>query len=231
MSRPSPAIAATLVQVSSRSDDLRDVILRFVILIAAIPLVAAQADTASAQFVGFYRGPIYPYGVGAWNYPYYGRSLSYGRGWGNRMVGTALSSNEFGMAQMIRASGYANLQDSKATENTLQARSEDLGNRTTWTSDYYQMRQAHRGHDASQDRLSMQDVTRIAHDAAPHDLDVNQANPTTGKIAWPVILQDARFIEDRDEVEHLYRSRATRASSTPKVTWRSTNRARRCCTP
>ena len=99
MSRPSPAIAATLVQVSSRSDDLRDVILRFVILIAAIPLVAAQADTASAQFVGFYRGPIYPYGVGAWNYPYYGRSLSYGRGWGNRMVGTALSSNEFGMAQ------------------------------------------------------------------------------------------------------------------------------------
>ena len=81
-------------------------------------------------------------------------------------------------------------------------------NRVTWTSDYYEVEQAHRGHDASQDRLSMQDVTRIAHDAAPHDLDVNQANPATGKISWPVILQDARFIEDRDEVESLYRSRA-----------------------
>jgi hypothetical protein len=179
-----------------------------VIVSAAIPLLAAQADKASAQFVGFYQGPIYPYGVGAWNYPYYGRRSSYGRGWGNRMAGTVLSSNEFGMAQMIRASGYANLQTSQATENTVQARSADLGNRVTWTNDYYQMRQAHRGNDASRDRLSMQDVTRIAHDAAPHDLDADQANPTTGKISWPVILQDARFIEDRDEIENLYRSRA-----------------------
>ena len=57
--------------------------------------------------------------------------------------------------------------------------------------------------------ISMQDVTRIAHDASPHDLDADQANPTTGKISWPVILQGwSRFIEDRDEVENLYRSRA-----------------------
>jgi hypothetical protein len=180
-----------------------------------VAVMGTAATPASAQFF-FPRRQIYPYGLTAWGgygwgNPYYGSR--YGRrGYGGRgygMPGTALSSAEFGTAQMMRASGYANLENSQAVKNELQARSQDVKNRVTWTSDYQQMRQAHRAGDAKGDRLSAADVAKFAHDAAPHELDPAQADPQTGKISWPVILQDVRYIEGRDEVENLYRTRVS----------------------
>ncbi|HVU88138.1 MAG TPA: hypothetical protein VHD36_12540 [Pirellulales bacterium] len=188
---------------------------RLLLAVLATVFVAAGATSASAQFF-FPRRAIYPYGFNAWGgygwgNPYYGygygrRSYS-GRGFG--MAGTPLSSAEFGAAQMMRASGYRNLENSQALRNDLQARSTDINNRATWTGDYYQMRQAHRASDARSDRLSAADVTKLAHDAAPHELDATQADPKTGKIRWPVILQDVRYIEGREEVENLYRTRVS----------------------
>jgi hypothetical protein len=143
-------------------------------------------------------------GFGGGFLPYGG--FGYG---GFGMVGTAQSSAEFGMASMIAASGYANLQNSMAVQNYEAARSQDINNRIQWTNAYYQMRQAHRAYIADHTRLSMDEITKIAHDAAPKRLDAEQLDPTTGKIHWPIILQDPKYIEACDELDNLFKSRAT----------------------
>ena len=91
----------------------------------------------------------------------------------------------------------------------MRPRSQDINNRIQWTNAYYQMRQAHRAYIADHTRLSMDEITKIAHDAAPKRLDAEQLDPTTGKIHWPIILQDPKYIEACDELDNLFKSRAT----------------------
>jgi hypothetical protein len=211
---------APRVIVGSRSQAKRRWLNRLLVAGIAIVILAADVLPASAQFVNFYRRGFYPYGLNAWalggygySSPYYGYNRGYyGRrsGYGG-MAGTALSANEMGMSRVIAASGYANLQNSQATQNVLQARSTDFNNRVTWTSDYYQMRQAHRTNDASRTRLSTEDAAKIAHAAAPRVPESSQFDPATGNVSWPVILQDARYIETRDELENHYRSQVAGA--------------------
>jgi len=171
---------------------------------AVVERVAAQNQPVAGgtnvvvRSGGGYGGGFFPYGGG------------YGGGYG--MPGTAQSAAEYGMASMIAASGYANLMNSQATQNYMAARSMDFNNRVQWTNSYYQMRQAHRAYVADHTRLSMDEITKIANDRAPKRLDATQFDPTTGKIAWPVILQDARYADVCDEIEQLYKSRVTASS-------------------
>ena len=152
--------------------------------------------------------------------PYQGFGMG---GWG--MPGTAASSAEFGMASMIAASGYANLQNSQAAQNYEAARSQDFNNRIQWTNAYYQMRQAHRAYVADHTRLSMDEITKIAHDAAPKRLDAEQLDPTSGTLHWPLILQDARYADVCDELQNLYKARATSSGFIGAESYRDINKA------
>jgi hypothetical protein len=202
----------------------RRAILGVTIVAVLLVMSAARVPTASAQNQpiaggpnivvrggqgGFGGGGFFPYGGG-------------GFGWG--MPGTAQSSAEFGMASMIAASGYANLQNSIATRNYLAARSQDFDNRLQWTRAYYDMRREHRAYVADHTRLSMDEITKIANDAAPKRLDATQLDPTTGKIAWPIILQDPRYVALTDELENLYKSRAVASNFVGAENYQSINR-------
>ena len=133
--------------------------------------------------------------------------------YGARMPGTAASAAEFGMARMIAASGNANLMNSQAAKNYMAARSADFRNRVQWTNSYYQMRQAHRTYEADHTHLTMDEITKIAQDAAPKQLDVTQLDSATGVIHWPIILQDIRYIGARDELDHQFKVRSISAGS------------------
>ena len=159
------------------------------------PIANAGPNITVRNGGGGFGGGFLPYGGGGYG--------------GMGMVGTAQSSAEFGMASMIAASGYANLQNSMAAQHYMAVRSQDFNNRIQWTNAYYQMRQAHRAYIADHTRLSMDEITKIAHDAAPKRLDAEQLDPTTGKIHWPIILQDPKYIEACDELDNLFKSRAT----------------------
>ena len=159
-------------------------------------------------------------GYGRGFFPYGG--VGGGLGWG--MPGTAQSAAEFGMASMIAASGYANLQNSMAVQNLTVARSQDISNRVQWTNAYYQMRQSHRAYVADHSRLSMDEITRIAQDAAPKRMDDHQLDPVSGKVNWPLILQDPKYVEVTDELDNLYKQRATSSGFIGAESYRDINK-------
>ena len=182
------------------------------VTVAALLLVMASADvrtvSAQNQFAAAGSGGFFPYdGFGGWGTP-----------------GTAESAAEYGMASVIAASGYAHLQNSLAARNYMAAHSQNFDNRLQWTRAYYDMRREHRAYVADHTRLSMDQITKIANDAAPKPLDATQLDPTTGKIAWPIILRDPRYVGLTDELENLFKARATISDFAGAENYRSINR-------
>ncbi len=172
-------------------------------LIAAVASAQVPVKPAATTNVVVERG-------GGGGFGGFGGGLPYGYGMGGfGMPGTAASSAEFGMASVISAAGYANLQNSEAAKNYEQARSMDYSNRQQWTEAYFQMRQAHRDFIAVKDRMSTDEINKIARDAAPKRLDASQLDPITGQINWPVILRDQRYAASCGDIENLYRMRAS----------------------
>jgi len=207
----------------SRAGSFHGAILAVTIVAILLVMAAGDVRTASAQnqpVAGgtniVVRGGQGGYGGGGF-FPYGG----YG---GYGMAGTAQSAAEYGMASMIAASGYANLQNSIATRNYLAARSQDFDNRLQWTRAYYDMRREHRAYVSDHTRLSMDEITKIANDASPKRLDATQLDPTTGRIAWPIILQDPRYVALTDELENLYKSRATASGFVGAENYQSINK-------
>ena len=172
---------------------------------ASIAYVCATAPAATAQYPRYRPHGYLPYGV---------------RGYGYRMPGTALSAARFGMARMIAASGYANMMNSRAVKSYAAARAANIRNRAQWTNSYYQMRQAHRAYEANRTHLTMEEITKIAQDAAPKRLDIAQLDSTTGKITWPTILREARYNSDRDRLDTLYRLAPCQAVALDADTYR-----------
>jgi hypothetical protein len=190
-----------------RHDWLRYSARRLVVAAFLAASTCVSASSASGQYIG-YRGYGYlPYG-------------NRGFGYGYRMAGTAASAAQFGMARMIASAGYANIMNSRAAQNYVAARATDLQNRAQWTNSYYQMRQAHRTYEGDHSRLTMEEITKIAEDSAPRRLDITQLDSATGKIAWPTILQDARYVSDCDQLDALYRLRATSTGPIDAETFR-----------
>ena len=83
------------IKMGLAAHDPRSRLLRRVLMVMAlVGCTGAMVQIATRQYLG-YRGHGYlPYG---------------GRGYGYRMLGTAASAAQFGMARMIAASGYANM--------------------------------------------------------------------------------------------------------------------------
>ena len=67
------------------------------------------------------------------------------RGWGGgNFASTAQQGADYGMASMMRAQGYQNLQNSEAAKNFQSAQSQQIDNRKKWTETYFDMRKTNR---------------------------------------------------------------------------------------
>ncbi|HVU89866.1 MAG TPA: hypothetical protein VHD36_21225 [Pirellulales bacterium] len=132
---------------------------------------------------------------------------------------TAAESYQRGFADVVRSAGSANLMDSMAAQNYEQARSMDIQNRLQWTEAYYQMRKANRAYRASKrsPRLSQNEIMRFARVGLPTRLTSTQLDPLTGQLNWPIILRDAQYADDREQLDKLFAERATASSISPDV--------------
>ena len=78
------------------------------------------------------------------------------RGWGGgNFASTAQQAADYGMASMMRAQGYQNLQNSEAAKNYQSAQSQLIDNRKKWTETYFDMRKTNRQARAEEDRKSV----------------------------------------------------------------------------
>jgi hypothetical protein len=148
------------------------------------------ASAASAQW-----GPYY--GFGGWGG---------GMGAGSTPMGSYLS----GMAQTIRAQGQYNVMSSQAAINLEQAQSMDIDNQLKWTNTYFEMRRVNDAYAKAKQtpRLSSETLAQMARDAAPARLPSNDLDAVTGQIAWPAVLQNTMFDDDRENLERLFTDRA-----------------------
>ena len=127
---------------------------------------------------------------------------------------TAAESYQRGFADVVRSAGSANLMDSMAAQNYEQARSMDIQNRLQWTDAYYQMRKANRAYRESKlsPRMSQDEIMRWARVGLPDRPTATQLDPLTGQLNWPIILRDAQYADDREQLDKLFAERATSSS-------------------
>jgi hypothetical protein len=139
-----------------------------------------------------------------------------GRGGGGYHASTAAEGFQRGMADVIRSTGAANMMNSEAMINVESARQQYISNRLYGTQTYFEMRRINKEARAAEagPRPTQQDVIRYAQERAPNRLSTSEVDPLTGGIAWPSLLQEDVFKPERDELEELYSSRATRGSLT-----------------
>lgn len=138
-------------------------------------------------------------------------------GWG-RMGGyasTAGQAADYGMAQVIRAQGYANLQNSEAAKNWEDAKTKEIDNREKWTNTYFQMRKDNREARAEErgPPITQEQAIRLAHTRAPPRLTTTQLDPVTGHITYPLVLTDSVYEPYRENVDRLFAERASSGGS------------------
>ena len=137
------------------------------------------------------------------------------RGWGGgNFASTAQQGADYGMASMMRAQGYQNLQNSEAAQNYQSAQSQQIDNRKKWTETYFDMRKTNRKAraDEAPSRISHEDAIRLAKSVAPPRLSSTQLDPVTGHIQYPLVLQDSIFTPYRSELDSLFAGRASSGS-------------------
>lgn len=137
----------------------------------------------------------------------YGAGGGYGYGSGSTAAGSAMT----GMSNAISAKGDYNLSTSQAAINMTQAESNELKNQQQATDTYFQKRATNKAAQAAEQgpRLTMSQITKIAHDGVPKQLGEGQLDATTGTLHWPSVLQLDSFGSQRATVDELMLKHAT----------------------
>jgi hypothetical protein len=139
-----------------------------------------------------------------------------GQGGGFLMAGsTAAGDMMRGQAELARGVGQFNLDTSRAMINLQTARSMGIENRMQWTETFFDMRRVNRTNRALEagPRPTMEQVVRFARMQAPRRLTPLEVDPLTGEIAWPLVLTDERYDDDREFLDAEFRERAARTGS------------------
>jgi hypothetical protein len=177
-------------------------------LLAVFPLLAlAQNQPQSGGGAQFQRSVESPSMVNV-----YGGGGGYGYGYGYNGVGsTAAGSALTGMGNAISAQGDYNLSTSQAAINLSQAESMQIQNQQQYTDTYFQMRATNKAARAAEEgpRLTMEQITKIAHDGVPKPLAETQHDKTTGQLQWPSVLQQNEFAAQRASIDELMLKHAT----------------------
>lgn len=132
--------------------------------------------------------------------------------WGNNYyhAATEAESAANGMANVISAAGQANLLNSQAAQNYEVARSMDLDNRYKAENTYFEMRKMNREYMALErgPKPTTEQMFRLAKERAPNRLSANQLDPLTGRIDWPIILEEDSYKDYREKIDELFSARA-----------------------
>jgi len=138
-----------------------------------------------------------------------GNYVNFGYG-GYAGGGTVGGSYLHGMGDVIRSQGQANLDNSAAALNYSAARSQEMDNYKKQTDTYFQTRAANRAYREQErgPRPTMEDLVRYAQMGKPKRLSPSELDVVTGGIAWPALLQDHAFSQDRKAVEAAFASRS-----------------------
>jgi len=144
-----------------------------------------------------------------------GAYLAHGQ-WGayiDDRASTPAEAAAYGVGEVIRAQGQYNVETSAAAINMTQAQRNEIENRQAWTKAYFEMRKMNREYRAAEaaPRPTMEDLARYAEAGRPKALGPQELS-TAGKISWPPALLDARYADQRGEVEQLFTERATKGA-------------------
>lgn len=149
-----------------------------------------------------------------------------GRGWGwgrGNYASTAQQAADYGMASMMRAQGYQNLQNSEAAKNYEDARTLNIDNRKKWTETYFEMRKINRQARAEEapPKVSHETAIRLSQRMAAPRLGHTQLDPVTGHIEYPLVLQDSVFEPYRTELDTLFAQRSSSGSGLQFEQWQA----------
>lgn len=124
--------------------------------------------------------------------------------------GTVAGSRMQGMASVVQAAGDYNLSTSAAYINMTQAQQQAIRNYADYTSTYFQTREMNRQARAAErgPRPTEADLVRMARSDVPKSLSPSELDPASGKIAWPLLLQDDRFAPERAALEQAFAARS-----------------------
>ncbi len=128
-----------------------------------------------------------------------------GYGWQPKAA-TVGESRARGVADIIRSAGETNLRNSEAAINYQEARSADLDNRLKWAETYFARRQVNKQYRDANRRPppTEEQLFRRAQAARPRRLSPTQFDPVSGKVNWPMLLNDNRFAAERQQLEPLF---------------------------
>ncbi len=130
-----------------------------------------------------------------------------GGGWGNwGRASTVQEGAARGAADMIRAAGENNLLNSQAAQNYEAARSQNLDNRVKYAETFYAKRRMNEEYREAKKTPppTAEQLFRRSEAAKPKRLSPGEFDPVSGKINWPLLLQDDSFAADRTALEELF---------------------------
>lgn len=131
-----------------------------------------------------------------------------GGGWGSPLPPYAAYGHSLG--DIIRSSGYAGLMGSEALKNATEAQAQDIRNREQWARAFMQARLMNNEYRAALEgpRPTEEDLIRYAQAGRPERLSPSELDTVSGRINWPVLLEDEKFRPHRQELERLFAYRA-----------------------
>lgn len=175
------------------------------VLLSVIAL-GLVSSSASAQL--WYRPPVVaPYGYGYGGY--YGGYSPY---------------SQQGMADIIRSSGQAAEDVSRARINNEEARSKYLDNKMKWTEIYWQRKrlgEAELAKDYAKDRERREQWMEATRGRKPETLSPSQFDAQTGGLEWPDALQGPAYADYRKQIEAELQLQATTGTTANAGTIRS----------
>jgi hypothetical protein len=145
--------------------------------------------------------------------PWYrpGVVVPYGYGYGAYAGGYSPYSQQ-GMADIIRSSGQAAENLSRARINNEEARSKYLDNKLKWTEIYWQRKrlgEAELAKDYAKDRARREQWQEATRGRKPETLSPSQFDAQTGGLEWPDALQGPIYADYRKRIEAELELQAT----------------------
>lgn len=139
----------------------------------------------------------------------------WGWGMGGGYASTAGQAAAYGLSDVIRSEGYANLQNSEAAKNWEDAKTKEIDNRQKWTNTYFDMRRTNKESRRAEDgpAVTRDQAIRFAKAAAPPRLTSSQLDPVTGHIEYPLVLTEKDYDPYRRDLDKLFSDRATSGGS------------------
>jgi len=181
-------------------------------------VVSAAVGRLGAACGGGRRGGIVVVALAACLVPS-GADAKWG-GWGGGYGGygwasTAQMGADMGLAAVVRAQGYANLQNAQAAKGWEEAKAMEMQNRLRWTETYFEMRKINREKRAEEagPPITHDQAIALAKSAAQPRLASTQLDPVTGHIEYPLILTQDIYKQYRDRLDSLFARRAASGGS------------------